>query len=738
MGVYEADPSLCVKPAYYSGGVPVFEPTMAEFTDFYKFNKAVNKYGMESGIIKIVPPPEWLAQLKGQYTEANLRKIVIKNPIVQNMNLSSDYKGVYSSQNVERQRRYNIHQWKQLSELSQHMPPSTKKNRRFSDAKVIDNEKPQQDSKSVRHPNLSLDILEGKFNIDALEFTEPRCLELETLYWKSLGYAEPMYGADMLGSLFDTLITSWNVASLPNLLDLMEEKLPGVNDAYLYAGLWKATFSWHLEDQDLYSINYLHFGAPKQWYSIPQEFHEKFYSLMADIFHEDYKNCSEFLRHKTFLASPQFLERHGIPCNRIVHNQGEFIITYPYGYHAGFNYGYNLAELVNFALDDWFEFAKKARKCECIGDSVGINHQQIYCKFKGITYNSDSETAPSDHLDPETESSSTRTSTPSSGIGRRSSVQSRKRQRPNQKIVYECALCPNNLPSTLKALNEFELLSIDRPDSHGSCQSRVHRICAEMQQPFLKHQKSTIGRSHDSFTGFETISRPRRAAKCQVCQIPNRVLSTAKYPSQGACFQCSAGKCNKNYHATCAISAGFLLNGMRCKTHRDKISRFYNKEDEMLALRLSEIPKNSFLQFTLCTVGKRHSGETFCGIVTHNCVEEHTFEILTFPGLVERLEVHYKDVLCGQAADFDNYMLLASGSDVDLCEGTVGDTDSNATEPEQFAFYHLDYDCAAPTFGMPQLETAETWTYPPGDYPSRFMEGALDSRVSTPLQLGHF
>lgn len=62
--IYKADPNLVVKPAYYSDGVPVFEPTMEEFKDFYKYNKAINPYGMQSGIVKVVPPPEWTSLLR--------------------------------------------------------------------------------------------------------------------------------------------------------------------------------------------------------------------------------------------------------------------------------------------------------------------------------------------------------------------------------------------------------------------------------------------------------------------------------------------------------------------------------------------------------------------------------------------------------------------------------------------------------------------------------------------------
>lgn len=67
--------------------------------------------------------------------------------------------------------------------------------------------------------------------------------------------------------------------NLENKLNELPVKIPGVNSAYLYFGMWKSSFAWHLEDVDLYSINYIHFGAPKQWYSISQHDRDKFYSF---------------------------------------------------------------------------------------------------------------------------------------------------------------------------------------------------------------------------------------------------------------------------------------------------------------------------------------------------------------------------------------------------------------------------------------------------------------------------
>jgi hypothetical protein len=55
-----------------------------------------------------------------------------------------------------------------------------------------------------------------------------------------------------------------------------------------------------------------------------------------------------------------------------VQHAGEFVITFPRGYHAGFNLGLNCAESVNFALDSWLELGKRAQVCKCMSDRYTI------------------------------------------------------------------------------------------------------------------------------------------------------------------------------------------------------------------------------------------------------------------------------------------------------------------------------------------------------------------------------
>lgn len=43
------------------------------------------------------------------------------------------------------------------------------------------------------------------------------------------------------------------------------------------------------------------------------------------------------------------------------------MITFPYGYHAGFNHGFNCAESTNFATRRWIEYGKQAVLVSLLG-----------------------------------------------------------------------------------------------------------------------------------------------------------------------------------------------------------------------------------------------------------------------------------------------------------------------------------------------------------------------------------
>ncbi len=77
-------------------------------------------------------------------------------------------------------------------------------------------------------------------------------------------------------------------------------------------------FAWHKEDMDLYSINYLHAGQPKFWYGIDLDHNEAFEQYTSSQFKEQFKECPEYLRHKTTLINPENLLRIGIKLRKVV------------------------------------------------------------------------------------------------------------------------------------------------------------------------------------------------------------------------------------------------------------------------------------------------------------------------------------------------------------------------------------------------------------------------------------
>ncbi|KAI4958509.1 hypothetical protein J4E86_004111 [Alternaria arbusti] len=643
----DSDDGEDIEPDHYfeGGKIPVFKPTMDQFRNFKRFIDKIDKHGMKSGIVKVIPPAEWRQSLP-DLTEA-VKGIKVKNPITQEF---VGQHGIYTQANIEKQRSYNLPEWKAVTDEPHHQPPAKRGERRKAAAEppsrtrssraalanrdaspapkrgpgrpsrrrlvkkepVEDDEdedsspevpptptspgkeekktparrikkeardtpparargrqaKTADEKKSVSSRRLNnrgavADYIDEAafedfdYHLDGLdEYTVERCKELEDNYWKTINYGSPMYGADMPGSLFDDSTTSWNVAKLPNLLDVLGTKVPGVNTAYLYLGMWKATFAWHLEDVDLYSINYIHFGAPKQWYSISQEDARRFEAAMKTIWPNDAKHCSQFLRHKTYLISPQRLERDfNIKVNRLVHYEGEFVITYPYGYHSGYNIGYNCAESVNFANESWLSYGRIAKKCLCESDSVWVDVNEIERKLRGeptpeYYEETDDEEDDDDGAD--------RLPSPPASVagktkgkpGRKPAGNKRKRGKEDPKETSRpkklkriririripgrgmpCILCPNDV--------EYDDLL---PTDNGM---KAHRICADYTPETYIVNKGDV----ETVCNVANIGKDRLELKCNYCRS-----------KRGAVFQCSQKKCTRAFHATCAVAAGVQVD----------------------------------------------------------------------------------------------------------------------------------------------------------------------------------
>ncbi|KAB5590048.1 jumonji family transcription factor [Ceratobasidium theobromae] len=391
-------------------GIPVFRPTMEEFADFEKYMEKVELWGRRSGIVKIIPPQEWRDGLSS--TASRLSGVKLRNPIEQHM---IGRTGLYRQQNEERRHTYSVRDWAALCardglraprprDIIQHELNArrSRRARKGEDTVEDDQERAalsealrkidQRGHQSSHSAHIQRTDSEFYNSLNPLaewlpdntlpeDYTPAVCRALERHYWRNCGFGkDPMYGADMQGTLFDPDMKTWNVACLPNLLERLlptGNKIPGVNTPYLYFGMWRATFAWHVEDMDLYSINYIHWGAPKYWYAIPSQRADAFEDVMRKHFPTEASECPQFMRHKSFLASPAILAEADCRPNTLVQHQGEFVITYPRGYHAGFNVGFNCAESVNFALESWIELGRRAQFCKCVGDSVHLDVDAI-------------------------------------------------------------------------------------------------------------------------------------------------------------------------------------------------------------------------------------------------------------------------------------------------------------------------------------------------------------------------
>ncbi|KAI8905734.1 PLU-1-like protein-domain-containing protein [Powellomyces hirtus] len=152
----------------------------------------------------------------------------------------------------------------------------------------------------------------------------------------------------------------WNLNNMPVLPESLfcniRNDISGMMIPWLYVGMVFSTFCWHTEDHYTYSINYLHWGETKTWYGIPASNADKFEATMKQKIPELFEGNPDLLFHLTTMLSPGVLVNNGVDVVGTDQRPGEFVITFPRAYHAGFNQGFNFAEAVNFALPNWLPY----------------------------------------------------------------------------------------------------------------------------------------------------------------------------------------------------------------------------------------------------------------------------------------------------------------------------------------------------------------------------------------------
>ncbi|XP_071730624.1 lysine-specific demethylase JMJ13-like [Rutidosis leptorrhynchoides] len=230
---------------------------------------------------------------------------------------------------------------------------------------------------------------------------------VEKEFWHEIanGKTESVeYACDVDGSAFssspsDQLACSkWNLKKVSRLsrstLRLLETTIPGVTEPMLYIGMLFSMFAWHVEDHYLYSMNYHHCGAPKTWYGVPGHAALDFENVVRqkvythDILSTDSENGAfDVLLEKTTIFPPNILQQNGVPVYKAVQKPGEFVITFPRAYHAGFSHGFNCSEAVNFAIGDWFLLGSIASHRYAVLNRVPLlPHEELLCKESMILY----------------------------------------------------------------------------------------------------------------------------------------------------------------------------------------------------------------------------------------------------------------------------------------------------------------------------------------------------------------
>ncbi|KAL8539023.1 hypothetical protein ACS0TY_000863 [Phlomoides rotata] len=375
---------------------PVFYPSEEEFEDTLNYISSIRAKAEMYGICRIVPPPSWkppcplkerniwesskfatriqrIDKLQNRYSTKKILQFNHNKRRKKRRCMKSGVDNENSNEEIKVPGEFGLYE----GETFGFEPGSEFTLDAFQ--KYADDFKAQY----FRKDNNSSDLGDNSSMLE--EQWQPSVENIEGEYWrmveKPTEQIEVLYGADLETGVFGSgfpknvqqirsasdakyINSGWNLNNIYRLpgsiLSFESSDISGVVIPWLYLGMCFSSFCWHVEDHHLYSLNYMHWGAPKMWYGVPGSDAIKFEAAMRKHLPDLFDEQPDLLHKLVTQLSPSILRSEGVPVYRCVQNPGEFVLTFPRAYHAGFNCGFNCAEAVNVAPVDWLPHGQNA------------------------------------------------------------------------------------------------------------------------------------------------------------------------------------------------------------------------------------------------------------------------------------------------------------------------------------------------------------------------------------------
>lgn len=142
----------------------------------------------------------------------------------------------------------------------------------------------------------------------------------------------------------------------------------------------------------------MHWGETKTWYGVPGDDAELFEAAIRREAPDLFEAQPDLLFQLVTLMNPERLTEAGVRVTACNQRAGEFVVTLPKAYHAGFNHGVrrpfalflivvihiglffqlNFNEAVNFAPADWLPFGRDCvRRYQEHGKLPVFSHDEL-------------------------------------------------------------------------------------------------------------------------------------------------------------------------------------------------------------------------------------------------------------------------------------------------------------------------------------------------------------------------